>query len=381
MGNSDGKVLFATVLLISLAANGAPVTPNILIPLTYETVDYEILGTVVPIKYGTGAVLTTLVEDLETQQGYWSIAVDQVQLSWLNGSSTIVSGTCSSSSSSCLGLLDSGTAQLVGSIDQVAAVNRAIGAVPSVSQLPFQCNAFVHQVLQATVLAVQGAAPSAAASAAAALCRFLPYTVNVTVDCNSVQQLPNISFILGGEAFPVSSRQYAYQDPSSMKCYSGITSLGSLYPGSWVLGDAFMHNYYTIFDLDPSESSKKNGKPSNANGRSLSRIGIAQLTAAEQAVQVELFDAAVAGKSSAATIPGPINMPQKPLKVAKKIDKNSGNRHGKAPKMKKGKFDIKPKKAPLVAKYKDERVKAPVLAPADQKQKAKAAKAEKTAGS
>lgn len=48
---------------------------------------------------------------------------------------------------------------------QVAAVNRAIGAVPSVSQLPFQCNAFVDQVLQATVLAVQGAAPSAAASA------------------------------------------------------------------------------------------------------------------------------------------------------------------------------------------------------------------------
>jgi hypothetical protein len=78
-------------------------------------------------------------------------------------------------------------------------------------------------------------------------------------------------------------------------------------------------------------------------------------------------------------------MPQKPLKIAKKIDKTSGNRHGKAPKMKKGaqsinnssssavrlanstetlcalvvligRFDIKPKKAALVAKYKDERV-------------------------
>jgi hypothetical protein len=29
-------------------------------------------------------------------------------------------------------------------------------------------------------------------------------------------------------------------------------------------------------------------------------------------------------------------MPQKPLKVAKKIQKPAGNRHGKAPKMKKG---------------------------------------------
>lgn len=35
-------------------------------------------------------------------------------------------------------------------------------------------------------------------------------------------------------------------------------------------------------------------------------------------------------------VPEPFNMPQKPLKIAKKIDKNPGNRHGKAPKMKKG---------------------------------------------
>ncbi|KAF8072538.1 hypothetical protein HT031_000198 [Scenedesmus sp. PABB004] len=97
-------------------------------------------------------------------------------------------------------------------------------------------------------------------------------------------------------------------------------------------------------------------------------------------------------------------MPQKPLKVGKKIAKApAANRHGKTPKMKKGKFDLKPKKAALVAKWKDEKdltkminannesnaaakaqqsgghltvVKAaPVLAPADAKQKAKAAKA------
>lgn len=95
-------------------------------------------------------------------------------------------------------------------------------------------------------------------------------------------------------------------------------------------------------------------------------------------------------------------MPQKPLKVAKKIQKPTGNRHGKQPKMKIGKFDIKPKKVNLLQKYKDEKdltkminasnesnlaskaqqsggnlnvVKAPMLAPADQKQKAKQAKA------
>eukprot|EP00878_Enallax_costatus_P004551 GHUV01004792.1.p1 GENE.GHUV01004792.1~~GHUV01004792.1.p1 ORF type:complete len:101 (+),score=40.96 GHUV01004792.1:265-567(+) len=96
-------------------------------------------------------------------------------------------------------------------------------------------------------------------------------------------------------------------------------------------------------------------------------------------------------------------MPQRPLKVSKAIKKKpAANRHGKTPTMKKGKFDIKPKKAALATKYKDEKeltkminannesnlaskaqqsgghlavVKAPVLAPADQKQKAKQAKA------
>ncbi|WIA08378.1 hypothetical protein OEZ85_007817 [Tetradesmus obliquus] len=96
-------------------------------------------------------------------------------------------------------------------------------------------------------------------------------------------------------------------------------------------------------------------------------------------------------------------MPQKPLRVSKTIKKApAANRHGKVPKMKKGAFDIKPKKAKLVQKYNDEKdlttminaknesnaagkaqqnggqlavVKAPVLQPADQKQKAKQAKA------
>eukprot|EP00882_Tetradesmus_deserticola_P008592 GHRQ01009060.1.p2 GENE.GHRQ01009060.1~~GHRQ01009060.1.p2 ORF type:complete len:101 (+),score=40.70 GHRQ01009060.1:190-492(+) len=95
-------------------------------------------------------------------------------------------------------------------------------------------------------------------------------------------------------------------------------------------------------------------------------------------------------------------MPQKPLKVSKTIKKApADNRHGKVPKMKKGSFDLKPKKPSLAAKYNDEKdltkminqknesnaagkaqqsggqlcvVKAPVLAPADQKQKAKQAK-------
>ncbi|GBF90390.1 hypothetical protein Rsub_02496 [Raphidocelis subcapitata] len=98
-------------------------------------------------------------------------------------------------------------------------------------------------------------------------------------------------------------------------------------------------------------------------------------------------------------------MPQKPLKAAgKKIEKKkpAANRHGKMPTTKKGAFNIKPKNARLAADFKDQQdltkminsknegniaakaeqagghlkmVRAPpVLAPADAKKKAKAAK-------
>jgi len=42
----DGKVLFVIVLIVLLvaflAATGASVTPNVFVPLTYETDDYEV---------------------------------------------------------------------------------------------------------------------------------------------------------------------------------------------------------------------------------------------------------------------------------------------------------------------------------------------------
>lgn len=104
-------------------------------------------------------------------------------------------------------------------------------------------------------------------------------------------------------------------------------------------------------------------------------------------------------------------MPQKPLlKANKKVEKKqAANRHGKTPKMKKGAFNLKPKKGRLQGDYNDQQeltkminktnesnlaakaeqagghlkmVKAPppVLAPADAKQKAKQAAKKKKGG-
>lgn len=123
---------------------------------------------------------------LPVQQGFWSVPLEAVSLTWPNGSSSTPTAACtgftgtaasssaatSSSSSSgggqpagCIGILDSGTSQIIGSIDQVAALNAALGGVPSLKQLPFDCGRLVATVLGATVQALSGSEdPEAAAN-------------------------------------------------------------------------------------------------------------------------------------------------------------------------------------------------------------------------
>lgn len=43
------------------------------------------------------------------------------------------------------------------------------------------------------------------------LCEQLPYAVNVSLSCTAVQDLPNISFSMGGSMFSVSPAAYAYR--------------------------------------------------------------------------------------------------------------------------------------------------------------------------
>lgn len=112
---------------------------------------------------------------LAVQQGFWSVPIDSVGLAWPNGSSSSPSGACAgfagSSSSSgsseqpgCIGLLDSGTSAIIGSIDQVAALNAALGGVPSIQQVPFDCGKAVAAVLGETAQALSTDDPDAAAN-------------------------------------------------------------------------------------------------------------------------------------------------------------------------------------------------------------------------
>lgn len=123
----------------------------------------------------SGCRVDVVSPQLAVQQGFWSVPITSVGLTWPNGSSNTPAGACagftggtstntSSSQAGCIGILDSGTAQIIGSIDQVAALNAALGGVPSIKQLPFDCGQLVAAVLDATAQALSSSNPNAAAN-------------------------------------------------------------------------------------------------------------------------------------------------------------------------------------------------------------------------
>lgn len=92
---------------------------------------------------------------------------------------------------------------------------------------------------------------------------------------------------------------HTLQDPNDLLCYSGI-ALASIPPNTWVLGDAFMHNHYTVFDFGNAAERAASNNSGSSGGP---RVGIGKLTTAEQALAAELYQQGLASKSSGAMGP------------------------------------------------------------------------------
>ncbi|XP_055813572.1 aspartic proteinase-like [Solanum dulcamara] len=85
------------------------------------------------------------------------------------------------------------------------------------------------------------------------LCEKLPNPGGKSfINCD-VLSLPHITFTIGNKSFPLSPDQYVIRvdDSQGVHCLSGFTAL-NVHPRRplWVLGDAFLRAYHTVYDFD-----------------------------------------------------------------------------------------------------------------------------------
>lgn len=74
-------------------------------------------------------------------------------------------------------------------------------------------------------------------------------TGQYTIDCQSIDSIPDISWTIDGQKYTVPGKKLVIQ--SAAMCIFAMMGMDFPEPGpQWILGDVFMREYYTIFDYE-----------------------------------------------------------------------------------------------------------------------------------
>jgi len=161
-----------------------------------------------------------------TRQAYWQIEMDSVSVEANQENPTILT-VCEDG---CQAIVDSGTSLIAGPTEEITKINKAIGALKFING---------------------------------------EYLIN----CKKLDRMPDITFVLAGKEFTLTSRQYTLimKSGGETQCLSAFMGMDIPPPNGplWILGDAFMGWYYTAFDFNEN------------------RVGFAELVEDDNDIQLE----------------------------------------------------------------------------------------------
>ncbi|CAG9863994.1 unnamed protein product [Phyllotreta striolata] len=137
-----------------------------------------------------------------TKKGFWEIKMDKINVE----SKTVCAGSCKT-------MIDTSVALIAGPLEEILDIQDAIGA-------------FFNE-------------------------RYFVFTVN----CNRKDSLPDVNFVLNGKNFTLTNEDYIIEVYDNFinttVCIPGFMFLeGEIGDGiTWVLGQLFLENFYTLFDF------------------------------------------------------------------------------------------------------------------------------------